>query len=50
MFVTAHRSSTYVKEAKESGGVAYLEKPFRSSSLLWMVKSLLAKIAAGEAP
>jgi DNA-binding response OmpR family regulator len=43
MFVTAHRASTHVKEAKECGGIGYLEKPFRSSSLLWMVKSLLAK-------
>ena len=47
MFITAHRSSTHVKQAKESGGIAYLEKPFRSSSLLWMVKTLLAK---GQAP
>ncbi len=48
MFITAHRSSTHVKEAKESGGVGYLEKPFRSSSLLWMVKALLAEKRAPE--
>ncbi len=43
MFITAHRSATHVQEAKESGGVAYLEKPLRSSSLLWMAKALLTK-------
>lgn len=48
MFITAHRSSTHVKEAKESGGIGYLEKPFRSSSLLWMVKALLAKKTSPE--
>ena len=50
MFITAHRSTTHVKEAKESGGIGYLEKPFRSSSLLWMVKSLLAQKSAPDAP
>ena len=50
MFVTGHRSSTHVKEAKESGGIAYLEKPFKNSSLLWMVKSLLAKKPSEDAP
>ena len=49
MFITAHRSTTHVKEAKESGGIGYLEKPFRSSSLLWMVKSLLAQKSASDA-
>lgn len=49
MFITAHRSSTHVKEAKESGGVAYLEKPIRSSSLLWMAKALLTKKPAPDA-
>ena len=42
MFITGHRDSTNVKKAKESGGIAYLEKPFKSSSLAWMVKTLLA--------
>jgi CheY-like chemotaxis protein len=42
MFITGHRDSTNVKKAKDSGGVAYLEKPFKSSSLIWMVKTLLA--------
>ena len=43
MFLTAHPAAEKFKEAKEVGGVAYLEKPFRSSSLLWMVKTLLDK-------
>lgn len=43
MFITAHRTATHIKQAKEAGGVAYLEKPFQSSSLLWMVKTLLTK-------
>ena len=43
MFLTAHRASTHVKSAREVGGIAYLEKPFQSSSLLWMVKAVLSK-------
>ena len=43
MFLTGHRAATHVKHAKEAGGVAYLEKPLKSSSLLWMVKALLGK-------
>lgn len=43
MFITAHREATHVRKAKDVGGVAYLEKPFQTSSLLWMVKTLLAK-------
>lgn len=43
MFITGHRTAAYVKKAKDAGGVAYLEKPFQSSSLIWMVKTLLAK-------
>lgn len=43
MFITGHREATHVKKAKEAGGVAYLEKPFQTSSLIWMVKTLLAK-------
>jgi len=43
MFITGHRDATYVKKTKAVGGVAYLEKPFQTSSLIWMVKTLLAK-------
>lgn len=43
MFITGHREATHVKKAKDAGGVAYLEKPFQTSSLIWMVKTLLAK-------
>jgi len=43
MFVTAYREPTQVKRAKEAGGIGYLEKPFRTSSLIWMVKTLLSK-------
>lgn len=42
MFLTAHRAATHVKNARAAGGIAYLEKPFRSSSLLWMIKALLS--------
>lgn len=48
MFITGHRESTHVKKAKDAGGVAYLEKPFQSSSLIWMVKTLLAKRNVGS--
>lgn len=43
MFLTAHRAATHVRDAKEAGGLAYLEKPVKSSTLLWMVKALLSK-------
>lgn len=43
MFLTGHRAATQVRDAKEAGGVAYLEKPVKSSTLLWMVKALLSK-------
>lgn len=43
MFITAHQQATHVKSAKDSGAIAYLKKPFQSSSLIWMVKTLLAK-------
>ena len=43
MFITGHREASHVKKAKDAGGVAYLEKPFQTSSLLWMVKTLLTK-------
>ncbi len=43
MFLTAHRAATNVKRAKAAGGIAYLEKPVRSSSLLWMIKALLSE-------
>jgi len=47
MFLTGHPAATNVKNAKAVGGVAYLEKPVRSSSLLWMVKALLDKGKVG---
>jgi CheY-like chemotaxis protein len=43
MFITGHREAAHLKKAKDVGGVAYLEKPFQSSSLIWTVKTLLAK-------
>ena len=43
MFITGHREAAHVKKAEDVGGVAYLEKPFQTSSLIWMVKPLLAK-------
>jgi CheY-like chemotaxis protein len=42
MFVTGYRNSTHVKRVKEVGSTAYLEKPFKSSTLIWMVKALLS--------
>lgn len=47
MFITGHREAGHVKKAKDVGGVAYLEKPFQTSSLIWMVKTLLAKRQRG---
>ena len=41
MFLTARKASDGVEDAKESGAVAYLEKPIQSSRLLWMIKALL---------
>jgi CheY-like chemotaxis protein len=42
LFITGHRSSTHVRRAKEVGGAGYLEKPLKSSTLIWMLKTLLA--------
>ena len=43
MFITGHQEATHAKKAKDAGGVAYLQKPFQTSSLIWMVKALLEK-------
>jgi len=51
LFMTGHRDSTHVKRAKAVGGSAYLEKPFKSSTLIWMIKALLAgRRNAAEGP
>jgi CheY-like chemotaxis protein len=50
MFLTAYPAATHVRNAKESGGVAYLEKPVKSSTLLWMVKALLLKRGGTDRP
>lgn len=42
MFLTGDRATSRVKNARAAGGVAYLEKPVKTASLLWMVKALLA--------
>ena len=41
MFLTARPASEGMEGAKESGAVAYIEKPVPSSRLLWMIKTLL---------
>ena len=42
MFLTARRASEGMESVKDSGAVAYVEKPVQSSKLLWMIKALLA--------
>jgi len=42
LFLTAYRDPDNIRKARAVGGSSYLEKPVRSSSLLWMVKALLA--------
>ena len=41
MFLTARKAADGMVDAKESGAMAYLEKPIHSSKLLWMIKALL---------
>jgi len=41
MFVSARKATEGAQEIKDSGAVAYLEKPVPSSKLLWTVKTLL---------
>lgn len=48
IFLTAHRAAENVRRAKASGGTAYLEKPVRSASLLWVIKTLLSGSHAGR--
>lgn len=48
MFLTGHPAATHVRDAKDAGGVAYLEKPVKSSTLLWMVKALLLKLGGSD--
>jgi DNA-binding response OmpR family regulator len=48
MFLTARPASEGMEEAKDSGALAYLVKPIRSSSLLWMVKTVLADGSLAE--
>lgn len=43
MFLTARKATGTLGDARESGAVAYLEKPVQSSKLLWMIKALLEK-------
>jgi DNA-binding response OmpR family regulator len=42
MFLTARRASEGMESVKDSGAVAYVEKPVQSSKLLWMIKALLS--------
>ncbi len=46
MFVSARKATEGAQEIKDTGAVAYLEKPVPSSKLLWTVKTLLE--AGGE--
>lgn len=41
MFLTALRSADGMDDAKNTGAVAYLEKPVQSSKLVWMIRTLL---------
>lgn len=45
MFLTAQQTGPHIEEARESGALGYLQKPFKGEDLLRMVKSvfLLAK-------
>jgi DNA-binding response OmpR family regulator len=41
MFLTARRAAEGMESAKDSGAVAYVEKPVQTSKLLWVIKALL---------
>lgn len=41
VFLTARPAHEAMPSAKEAGGLAYLEKPVKTSTLLWTVKMLL---------
>ena len=41
MFLTGYPQATNPKKVKETRGIAYLQKPFQSTNLLRIVKSLL---------
>lgn len=43
MFLTARKANEGIGDAKDSGAVAYLEKPVQSSKLLWMIRALLGE-------
>lgn len=43
LFITAKSASEGSVLAKNVGGVAYLEKPVKTSTLLWTIKTILEK-------
>jgi DNA-binding response OmpR family regulator len=43
VFLTARPARETMPPAKEAGGVAYLQKPVKTSTLLWTVKAILNK-------
>ncbi len=42
MFLTAQQAAEHIQEAKDTGALGYLEKPFRPKDLLRMVRELLS--------
>lgn len=42
MFLTSQQTGERIEEARESGALGYLQKPFKGEDLLRMVKSVLS--------
>lgn len=42
MFLTAQQTGPHIEEARESGALAYLQKPFKGEDLLRMVRSVFS--------
>lgn len=44
VFLTARPASEALQSAQAAGGIAYLEKPVKTSTLLWTLKTLILKL------
>ncbi len=47
MFLTSQQTGEHIEEARESGALAYLEKPFKGEALLEMVKKVFSLPKSG---
>ena len=47
MFLTSQQTGEHIGEAKDSGALGYLQKPFKGEALLEMVKSVFSLAKSG---